>query len=138
MAAKGYRVKWEGDKAGEQAKEAARLAVTRLGIGVVSEALPSTPVATGTLRRSLHVAEPGADHATDFQRASGGEALHGGQSDKTIAGNAKGRVVAQVGSWLVYALIQELRRGYLLPAFDRVKRNLPGLLKQAAKETMGK
>lgn len=138
MTAKGYRIKWEGDKAGEQAKEAARLAVTRLGIGVVSEALPNTPWKTGTLRRSLHVAPPGADHATDFQRASGGEALHTGQSDRAIAGKAKGKVVCQVGTWLGYGLIQELRRGYLLPAFDRVKRNLPGLLKQAAKEVMGK
>ena len=134
MVGKGFRLAWYGDDRGEDARKVARLAVTRLGIGTVGEALPNTPVLTGTLRRSLHVAPPGADHGGDFGRASGGTDLLSVYQASQIAEQAKGNVVCQVGSWLRYALIQELRVSYLWSAFERVKGNLPGLLDQARKE----
>ncbi len=134
MAGKDFRLTWHGDDRGEDARKVARLAVTRLGIGVVSTALPNTPVETGTLRRSLHVAPPGADHGGDFGRAQSGQSLIDSVNARQIAERSKGDVICQVGSWLAYALIQELRVAYLWSAFERTRGNLAGLIEQARRE----
>jgi hypothetical protein len=142
------RVTWRGDEVRSDANAAAALALTRLGIGIVSEALPNTPVARvrgGTLRRSLHVAEPGADHSGDFEAAKAGRDFSAGQTaqDRSIAGRARGkRIVVQVGSWLKYALKQEIshktKSGFIMNALQSSRRNLPGLLKVAWGEVTGK
>ena len=132
------RLEWKGPERAQDARKAARLAVTRLGIGIVSEALPHVHIVSGTLARSQHVAPPGADHSDDFARAGGGTrggaSLMSGVNDAAIANADSGQIVCSVGSWLTYALIIELRFPYLIPAFESARRNLPALLRQAGAE----
>lgn len=108
---------WHGDQVYDDAVEAMKLGGVRWGITVISQALPLTPVRTGTLRRSLHCASEGVDHSQDFPMAKGGHDLAATMSDRGLASEASGNtgliVICEVGSWLRYALVQERRKHYL-------------------------
>ena len=59
-------------------------------------------VITGTLRRSIHVAEPGYAWSGDDVKAGAGSPERGGQKVKGQV--QRGRMTVQLGSGLVYAL----------------------------------
>lgn len=56
---------------------------------------------TGTLRRSVHTAPPGASHESDEARAKTTDL--GGKQSPTLTGEQGSRLITEVGSWLKYA-----------------------------------
>jgi hypothetical protein len=56
---------------------------------------------TGTLRRSVHVAIPGADHGGDLTRAK--TSTLGGRKSPRLVAELGQTLVVEVGTWLLYA-----------------------------------
>ena len=56
---------------------------------------------TGTLRRSVHTAPPGADHSGDATRARHSDL--GGRQSPNLVAEERDRLVTEVGTWMLYA-----------------------------------
>lgn len=56
---------------------------------------------TGTLRRSVHVAAPGADHGSD--QASARHTVLGGRKSPSLVAEQGQLLIVEVGTWLLYA-----------------------------------
>lgn len=103
---KKYKLNWTGDDAIEQVLEKVADGFGRFGLRVEGEAKkelrPFHGVKTGTLRRSVHAADPEYDWSGDDEKPSSGSTERGGVLVKAIR-TARGIVIA-VGSGLKYAL----------------------------------
>ena len=92
------------------------------GAIILEEAKKNTPVDTGSLKRSEHIAPKGANHSGDFAMADKGQDLRGskGEKGKRVGDN----IIFQIGSWLEYAYPVERgtkfmsAKPYLLPAME--------------------
>lgn len=93
-------------------------------------------VITGTLRRSIHVAQPGYNWGGDDQTASAASPERGGQSFTALV-NGK-RITIQLGSGLNYALaVHQGHQGfsgyhYLTNGLEKARPELPGILRSYA------
>lgn len=96
-----YSLNWKGDEVLKQTIELLKKAVGEIGLSVESEAKqelqPGHGVITGTLRRSIHTAEPGFGWSGESGGGEGGGASVEGQE-------VGGKIVVEVGTGLKYAI----------------------------------
>lgn len=113
-------------------------AVGEIGLRIEAEAKrelqPGHGVLTGTLRRSIHAADPGYDFAGDDVAPSDSSPERGGQD---VAGVPDGdKIVVVVGSGLVYALAVHQGHGsfegyhYLTNALEKVRPKAPAIVRK--------
>lgn len=138
MAGGAHFRKWNGPKVSLAVQNNMARALGKFGL--VAEGLAKKElvrghgVLTGTLRRSIHTAQPGYDWAGDDVPAETGTPERGGaRLDGLIEGN---RISLQLGSGLLYALA--VHQGhhnftgyhYLVIGLDKAKPQMPGILKE--------
>jgi hypothetical protein len=102
----GYSLNWKGDEVKRQVIENSAKAMSEFGLRVEAESKKQLKrghgVMTGTLRRSIHSAQPGYDWAGDDVEPSKGTSELGGQQ---VSLEPDGdQVTVEVGSGLVYAM----------------------------------
>lgn len=91
-------------------------------------------VLTGTLRRSIHTAQPGYDWSGDNVAAESGAPERGGNLTEGVI--EASRIALQLGSGLVYALA--VHQGhhsfegyhYLVNGVDKARAEMPNILKE--------
>lgn len=142
-----YEFEWNGDEILVRVDRAIGRAVIGIGERVAVRAKEIVHVETGTLRRSIHVAVPGTDHAEDEVLSHGsGPAPHHveGVYVSDVPGSTQGLdlaaaydplltpelveaghehiAIVEVGSWVAYACVEECGRQhhFILPAADEV------------------
>lgn len=139
MARKGgaYFKKWNGSQVtlavqGNMAKALGKFGLVAEGFSK-KELRKGHGVLTGTLRRSIHTAQPGYDWAGDNQVPDASAPERGGSAtDGLVEGN---RVTLQLGSGLRYAL--PVHQGhhnfagyhYLTNGIEKAKALMPNILK---------
>lgn len=129
--------KWNGPNVvlavqGNMAKALGKFALVAEGFAK-KELTKGHGVETGTLRRSIHTAQPGYDWAGDNVPAEQGTPERGGSMNE--AANESNRITIQLGSGLNYAL--PVHQGhhnfegyhYLVNGVDKAKAQMPGILK---------
>lgn len=140
MAGKGgaHMRKWNGSQVtlavqGNMAKALGKFGLTAESFSK-KELKKGHGVITGTLRRSIHTAQPGYDWGSDnVDPADGAPELGGAATDGLIEGN---RVTLQIGSGLQYALpVHQGHHGftgyhYLVIGIEKAKALMPNILKE--------
>lgn len=132
----GVRFNWRDKDVESQVEENLKDALGELGLMAETEAkrelYPGHGVETGTLRRSIHAAEPGYDWRGDNVAPSSGAPERGG---RRVRGAKRGdRIVVEVGSGMEYAVyVHQGHRSfggyhYLTNAVEKVKPRVPEVL----------
>lgn len=102
----GFRLDWKGDRVVKQVRSNVAEAWGEVGLRVETEAkrqlYKGHGVVTGTLRRSIHTAQPGYNWRGDDVTPAPNSPERGGQL--TLGLIQSDGIVTQVGSGLVYAL----------------------------------
>lgn len=101
---------WNGLDFLARLDRAAGRGIVGIGVAVSNETKRVTHVQSGTLRRSVHAAEPNADHGGDEGSASHGDMLL--MSMGVHAKESELGPVIEVGSWLDYACVEWVGRGH--------------------------
>lgn len=138
MAGGAHFRKWNGKQVTLAVQQNMAQALGKFGLVAESfskkELKKGHGVLTGTLRRSIHTAQPGYDWSGDDAPAGAGTSeLGGNATDAAIEGS---RVALQLGSGLVYAL--PVHQGhhsfggyhYLVNGVEKAKAQMPGILKE--------
>lgn len=105
---------WEGLTLKDRIHRAAGRAIVGIGVAAVVETKRVTHVQFGTLRRSVHVAEPGYVGDGDEQFAKTTD-LQGAMSSASMINIAKDNgsgPTIEMGSWLPYACAEWIGRGH--------------------------
>ena len=101
-----YKLNWTGEAAIEQVLDKVAKGFGKFGLRVEGEAKkelqPFHGVKTGTLRRSVHAADPDYDWTGDDENPSSGSTVRGGVLVEAVR-KRRGIVIA-VGSGLKYAM----------------------------------
>lgn len=139
MAKKGaHFTRWEPEKAvgaslGNLSKALGKFGLIAEGYAK-KELVKGHGVLTGTLRRSIHTAQPGYDWAGDNVPASNASPERG--MNMALGQVANQRLVLQFGSGLIYALAIHNGFGgfpgyhYLTLGLDKAKPELPGVIEE--------
>lgn len=132
-----HKLVWNSVEVVNQVLKNTGEAYTEFGLLVEAEAKKELQkghgVLTGTLRRSIHLAEPGYDWKGDNVSAKEGPERGG---KKVTALTAFGKVTLLIGSGLDYALPVHQGHGnfegyhYLTNALAKVKPELPAIIKK--------
>lgn len=125
---------WQGAACREQVAGAVQAGLTEFGLRhegeAKSELKKGRGVVTGTLRRSVHSAEPTYNFAADDVQPNPGSPERGGSGGQAAI---EGDVVSiLVGSGLVYARVIEDRYAYMSQSHARVLPDLVGILEKHA------
>lgn len=129
---------WKGDEVGRNVREGLKAGLTEFGLRCETAAKrrlqPGHGVRTGTLRRSLHIAEPGYSWQGDNVPPSSGSPERGG---KVAAAGEKGsKLSMELGSGLEYAMAVHQGHGsfegyhFLTEAVAEQSPKLLGILKR--------
>jgi hypothetical protein len=129
----GVRLDWRGDEVRREVERRMAQAMGRFGLNAEGEAKRQLwkghGVITGTLRRSIHTAQPGYNWGGDS-----GETEMGGKAvDAAVHGE---RIVVELGSGLRYALaVHQGHHGfsgyhYLVNGVERAKAQLAAILRE--------
>ena len=133
-----YFKKWRGKQVLDSVKRNVAQALGEFGLRAEGhskkELRKGHGVETGTLRRSIHTAQPGYDWAGDNVQAGFGSPERGGKA--TSAAISGDRVSLQLGSGLLYALA--VHQGhhsfsgyhYLTNGLMKAKPEMPAVLKR--------
>lgn len=131
----GYKLDWKGVQCKAQVVGAVKVGLGRFGLvherEVKRELRAGQGVLTGTLRRSVHSADPSYDFPGDDVAPSNSTPERGGNAAAAIVGN---KVITSVGSGMVYAHYIEQIYGYIQKGHERALPELNELLEQAASE----
>lgn len=124
MAVKGYRLNWKGDKVEAAAQDVLSLFLQQFGLAVEGGAKERLyyghGVDTGTLRRSIHSADPNYNWPGDSIRPAADTPERGG---KAISPAKKGnKLVLCVGSGMVYARVINAKYHFME---DSLEANMP-------------
>lgn len=138
MARGSYFRKWRGKEVvlavgNNMAKALGKFALVAEG-HAKKELTKGHGVITGTLRRSIHTAQPGYDWSSDDQPAEVGSAEQGGNMIEAVVDGK--RLTIQLGSGLIYAL--PVHQGhhsfegyhFLTNGVQKAKADMPGILKE--------
>lgn len=132
---KAYLLRWQPEKVVEAKLEKLAKAYGKFGLVVEAESKKELRkghgVLTGTLRRSIHTANPGYEWRRDNVKPSGESPELGGQ--ETQATVVKRRLTLSVGSGLVYALRVHRLYKYISLGLKRAKPQLHKILKDEFK-----
>jgi hypothetical protein len=124
---KSYFRRWEPEKVVDEKLQRLSRAFGRFGLQVEAdskrELRKGHGVLTGTLRRSIHTAEPGYDFGKDDVEPSASTPERGGR--QVNAAVAKRQLSLLVGSGLVYALVIHRMYKYLTLGLKRARPTLP-------------
>lgn len=132
---------WKGKQVGAEVEKALTLALVEIGLRIEGEAKKELykghGVLTGTLRRSIHTAEPEYSFGGDNVEPGPGTPELGGR--EAMPGNVDGRLMIAVGSGLVYALPVHQGHGgfdgyhFITNAIEKVKPMVGDIVKKHAK-----
>ena len=135
---KRVKINWKGPQVAEAVQKNVAAALGEFGLRVEGHAKRELQkghgVLTGTLRRSIHTAEPDYNWAGDDVEPSAGAPERGGVLARAVR-TAVGLVV-QVGSGLRYALAVHQGHGsfkgykYLRIGLNKAKKEMPEVLKR--------
>jgi hypothetical protein len=139
----GYRVKWLGDVVVKDFETQIKEGWTQVGLAVETEAKANLfkghGVVTGTLRRSIHIAQPGYNWKGDDVPSGADSTERGRKKIEPVIRN--GKVMLQIGSGMVYALFIEIGGaaldmnnsfggyGYLRGALAKVKPKVKDIMR---------
>ena len=151
---KGWRLNWLGDQVEGDALKTLAAGWTQVGLAVEGEAKKNLwkghGVITGTLRRSIHIAEPGYNWGGDNVEPSATSPERGGKPAEPQKKN--GKLSLEVGTGLEYALyievggdVEEGALGnnpfmgylYLRSALAKVKPKIPEILRKFFEKKFG-
>lgn len=131
---KSYTLKWYGRKSQQEVEQAVTLFLQQWALGVEGAAkeqlYPGHGVITGTLRRSIHAADPDYNWPGDDLMPDESTPERGGQSVSPAKKGSK--LVVSVGSGMVYARVIEKKYHYLANALRKMLDEAPRILKWAA------
>jgi len=134
-----YVHKWYGKKAASYAEEMLKLFLGQWGLHVEGKAKEQLywghGMVTGTLRRSIHSAEPGYNWPGDDVAPSAETPERGGEHVEPAREGKK--LVIEVGSGMVYARKIEDLYHYMENAVKDSLNDAPRILKWAAKHVGG-
>lgn len=130
-----YSFEWNGDALTAEVREKAARGITAMATIAADFAKDLAPVGNpeppqyddhpGTLRRSVTVGAPLESHATDFERAKAGEDLLDEKELSPMAVTSHGAgytdIHVEVGSWIPYACVEEVRHPFIYPAVELMK-----------------
>ena len=152
------RFEWHGDNLKREVRAAAAAAAVRLATQAAEYAKELAPVGDpaiedddhpGALKRSITVSLPGETHAGDYDRAVAGEDLLDTDlatldvaavvQQARIAGRfASGTVIKlEMGSWLPYACVQEVRTPFIYPGVELMRPEALDLVVETFRERLG-
>ncbi|MBX3056927.1 MAG: hypothetical protein KF770_10685 [Anaerolineae bacterium] len=125
-------LKWMGEQVGQDLINAIAAGVVEFGLTHETEAkrelTPGRGVLTGTLRRSIHAANPSYNFASDDVPPSPGSPERGGRapdiSKRTV------HIHIAVGSGMRYAMAIERLYGYITNSHSRVIGRLPDIIRK--------
>lgn len=136
-----WRLEWRGPELQRELEQAARSALTEIGLRIEAEAkkelYPGHGKITGTLQRSIHVAPLGYPWQSDRTQASQNTAELGGQDVEPVKDGTV--LYLEVGSGLEYAMA--VHQGhhafsgyhYITKALEAVKPRVADILQSAAR-----
>lgn len=102
---------WNGMSIIDKKNRATGRAIVGIGMLIAADTKRLTHRVSGTLARSVHAAEIGADHDGDEERAESGADLMMGMVPKATPVGELGMAV-EVGSWLDYACVEWVGRDH--------------------------
>lgn len=130
--------RWRGKEVAQEVAQKMAQALGEFGLRAEAHAKKELRkghgVRTGTLRRSIHTAQPGYNWGADNVAPSTGSTERGGQAVEGRVEN--GRITVQLGSGLVYALA--VHQGhhsfegyhYLTNGIEKARPELPAVLRK--------
>lgn len=133
MSLGNFDLKWKGEEVVKLCEDQLKAIMTEAGLTAEGEAKKQLRkghgVITGTLRRSIHAAQPDYNFAADDVKAAAGTPERGGKSVEAVAVSAH-RVEIALGSGLKYAM--KIHQGwgsfkgyhYLTNGVDKMKAKL--------------
>lgn len=130
-------LEWYGDDVYKMVETALRNALTEFALkhetAAKGKVRAGRGVITGTYRRSIHAATPNYSFSRDNVKPSKRTPERGGRSQVvTIQGK---KIVTQVGSGMIYAMVLEKRYGPIMGGYKDVKGEFPSIIqKHAAKQ----
>lgn len=123
--ASGVEFKWNGLTIQEQANRAKGRGLVGIGMSIATEGKRNADVISGTMRRSIHVAELNYTGGDDLEVSTGTdpEDQSYGPPNITIPTYVGGEAALEVGSWVPYACVEEVGRGhtFMQPAVEVVQ-----------------
>lgn len=138
-------LKWFGDDIQRKTLEGASEGLTEFGLRCETAAKkrlqPGHGVKTGTLRRSIHIAEPGYSWQGDNVTPAPGAPERGGQEAQPV--QKSGKLTLEIGSGMEYAMAVHQGHGsfsgyhYLTEAIAEQKPKLEGIIARRVKEKLG-
>lgn len=131
------KLDWHGDEVGKDVLKNVGAAMTEFGLRCETAAKNRLQplgrgVRTGTLRRSIHLAEPGYSWRGDNVKPSPNTPERGGQDAKPV--ERQGKLTLELGSGMEYALVVHQdhpnAHHYITYAVDEMKPKLPSILER--------
>ena len=145
-ARKAYRLVWRGQQVVKDVTDNVAEAWTEFGLTVErnskAQLVKGHGVISGTLRRSIHMAQPGYNWTGDNVLPDPGSPERGRRRIKPLEDGDHLRL--QVGSGMIYALAVELGHGtfagyrYLRNGLAQARRDLPQILQKFVARKMKK